>query len=71
MSQRTIFEKDIIILVATDCPTRRPWFVKFIRGEKLRTGIIRKQYFGISELTMDALQRTWDLDWEDRGKLDR
>ena len=69
-SRRTIFDKYEGKLVATYFPTREPWLVKFMRGYKLRMGIIRKQDFGISVLTMNALQRTWDLDLEDGGESD-
>ena len=45
--------------------------MKFMKGEKLRMGIIRNQDFGILALKISALQRTWDLEWEDGGKQDR
>ena len=35
--------------------------MKFMKGEKLRMGIIRNQDFGILALKISALQRTWDL----------
>ena len=38
----TIFAKDESKLLATNFPNRGPWFVKCIRGEMLRIGIIRK-----------------------------
>ena len=57
--------------MATECLARGPKFVKFIRGEKLRMGIIRKQYFGKSAVTMAAIQITWDIEWEDEGKTER
>ena len=59
---RTIFTKYEIKLAATDFPTRRPWFGKFIKEEKLGMGIIRKQYFGISVLKMAEPQINWDLE---------
>ena len=54
--------------MATDCPTRVPLLAKFTRGEKLSMGIIRNQGFGISTLKIVAFQRTWDIEWEERGK---
>ena len=50
--------------MATDCPTIGPWFVKFVRGVNLRVGVIREQYLGMSALTIFALQRVWDIEWE-------
>ena len=34
-------------------------------------GIIRKQYFGISDVTMSAIKIMWDLEWEDVEKPER
>ena len=45
--------------------------MKFMRGERLRTGIIRNKVFRILVSTISALQRTWGLEWEDREKSDR
>ena len=50
-------------LVDNYCPTRCPWFVKFIKVEKTRMGIIRMKDSGILVFTMSKLQRTWDLEW--------
>ena len=57
--------------MATECLARGPWFVKFIRGEKLRMGIIRKQYFGISAVAMAVIQIMLDIEWEDAEKPER
>ena len=57
--------------MATYFPIRGPWVVEFTRGEKLSMGIIRKQDFGILASTMAVLQRNWDLEWENCGKLYR
>ena len=42
--------------------------MKFMRGEKLRMGIIRKQYFGISAVAMAVIQIMLDIEWEDAEK---
>ena len=34
-------------------------------------GIIRKQYFGISDVTMSAIKIMWDLEWEGVEKPER
>ena len=44
--------------------------MKFMRGEKLIMGIIKKQYFGIPALKIAGLQRTWNLEWEEGVKSD-
>ena len=56
----TIFSKDESKLVDNSFPDRILWFVKFVRGEKFRVGIIRKQYFGVSTLIFMALKITWE-----------
>ena len=61
VSWRTIFAKYERKLVSNDSPTRGPWFVNSMKGVKLRMGMIRKHDFVIFELTLSALQRTWDI----------
>ena len=39
----TIYSRDGSILMDTACPTRVPWFVKFVRGSKLRMGVINNK----------------------------
>ena len=57
-SWKNVFAKDERKLVVTYFPTRGPWFVKFMRREKLRMGVIRKHDLGIPALIMAALQKT-------------
>ena len=41
----------------TECPIRRPWFGKFMRGSKLWMGVIKKQDFEVtSEMVKDFLE---------------
>ena len=63
-SRKNIFSKDERKFVTTYFPTRRPWFVKFMRRSKLRMGVIRNPDFGIPALIMDALQKIRDIEWE-------
>ena len=62
-SWSTIFAKYERKLMATDFSIRGLWFVEFMRGGRLRMGIIRKHDFEILVLTMAALQITWHLEW--------
>ena len=41
----TIYSRDGGNFTETVCHTRGPWFVKFMRGLKLRIGVIKKQDF--------------------------
>ena len=47
-------------MTATAYPTRGPWFGIFMRGYKLRMGVIKKQDFGITcKVVKDILER-WE-----------
>ena len=43
-----IYSRGGRILTSTACPTRGTWFGKFMRGSKLRMGVIKNKYFGIA-----------------------
>ena len=51
------------IFTKTACPTRGIWFEKFMRGSKLRMGVIKKQVFGVTSEKIEALLKGWDTDW--------
>ena len=42
------------------CPTRVPWFGKFVRGSKLRMGVIKKQDFGITCKLVKVQMERWE-----------
>ena len=43
-----IFSRDRKKFTETLCPTRVPWFGKFMRGSKLRIGVTKRQDFGVT-----------------------
>ena len=55
----TIDSRDGKLLTATDCPTRGPWFGKFMRGSKMRLGVIKNLDFGITCKVVKALPEIW------------
>ena len=57
----TIYARDRRKLTETACPTRGPSFVKFIRGSKLRMGLIKKQDFGVTSEMIKVLLVGWDI----------
>ena len=59
----TIFSNDDRNLVAVDCPNMEPLFGIFMQGAKLRMGIVRRQDFGISTMTLLLLQNGWEKKW--------
>ena len=48
------------VLTSTACPTRVPWFGKFMRVSKLSMGVIKNQYFGITCKVVKALLEIWE-----------
>ena len=53
----TIYSRDGKKFTETACPTRGPWFGKFMRGSQLRMGVIKKQGFGVtSKMVKDLLE---------------
>ena len=42
-----LFSRDGKNFTETECPTRGPWFGKFVRESKLRMGLIKRQDFGV------------------------
>lgn len=48
------------------CPTRTRWFERFLQGNKMRTGVIRRRNFGLSKEAihglLDLLERDWRAD---------
>ena len=63
----TICTTDESKLLAANFPTRRPRFVKYMRGTKMRMVIISKRGFRISTSTFPELQRTWEQEWTSLG----
>ena len=43
----------------TTCSTLVPWFGKLMRMSKLRVGVIRRQYFGVTSDMVKALLGVW------------
>ena len=60
----TIYSRDGRILTYTACPTRGNWFGKFMRGSKLRMGVINNQDFGITFNVVKALPKRWKEEWK-------
>ena len=53
----SIYSRDSGKLTETACPKRGPWFGTFMRGSKLRMGVIKKQDFRVTgELIKDLLE---------------
>ena len=59
-----IFSRDRKKFTETLCPTRVPWFGKFMRGSKLRMGVTKRQDFGVTLDMAKALLVGWDLEWK-------
>ena len=57
----TISSRDGEIFMETACPTRGPWFGRFMRVSKLRVGMIKKQDFGVTSEIIKALLEGWDI----------
>ena len=55
--------------MATACPTRVPWFGKFIRGSKLRMVLIKNQDFGITCRVVKALMDSREEEWKVLKKI--
>ena len=51
----TIYARDRKKFTETACPTRNPWFGKFMRGSKLWMGVINKQDIGVTSEMIKAL----------------
>ena len=51
----TIYSRYERILTATEFPTRCPWFGKFMRGSKLRMGVMKKQDFEIPRKVVTSM----------------
>ena len=58
----TIYARDRGKVMEIECPTRGPWFGKFIRGSKLRMGIIKKKDFGVTSEMILSLLEGWDTE---------
>ena len=65
----TIYSRDGGKFTETACPTRRPWFGKFMRGSKLGMGVIKKHDFGVTSETVKALLEGWDAYWRREGLM--
>ena len=46
----------------TECTTWGPWFGKFMKGYKLRVGLIKKQYFRVTSEMVKDLLVGWDIE---------
>ena len=57
-----IYSRDGGNFMETACPTRVPWFGKFMRVSKLQMGVIRKQYFVVTSEIVKALLEVWDAE---------
>ena len=44
----------------TTCPRCGTWFGKFVRGSKLRPGVIKNQEFGATSKMVNTLLVGWD-----------
>ena len=64
----TIYARDRKMFTETACPTRGPWFGKFMKGSKLQIGVIKKQDFGFTSDKIKDFLGVWDTYWK-RGGL--
>lgn len=58
-----VLAKDERKLYLTSCPTRSEWFERFMRGNKSRTGIMRRRNFGVSVETIKRFFEVLEEDW--------
>ena len=58
------FSRDGKTFTETAYPTRVPLFGKFVRGSKMRIGVIKKQDFGVTSEMMKALFVQLDIYWK-------
>ena len=65
----TIYARDGGKIMEIECPTRGPWFGKFIRGSKLRMGIIKDKDFGVISGMIQSLLEGWETEWRGEGLL--
>ena len=63
----TIYSRDGDGFTETACPTRGPWFGKFMQGSKLLMGLIKKQYFGVTIEIVKSLFEVWDVLYRREG----
>ena len=59
----TIYARERKRFTKTVCPTRGPRFGKFMRGSKLRMGVIKKHYLGVTSEMIKDLLEGWDTEW--------
>ena len=56
-----IYVRDRKKFTETACPMRGPWFGKFMRGSKLRIGVIKKYGFGVTSEMIKVFLEGWDI----------
>ena len=56
-------------MTATACPTIGHWLEKFMRGSKVRMGLINKKYFAITCKVVKALLDRWEEEWKGLNKM--
>ena len=66
-----IFARDRKKFMETLCPTRGPWFGKFMRGSKLQTGLINNQDFGVTSNMVKDMLMGWDTEWKMEGMISK
>ena len=67
----TVYARDGKNVAETACPMRGPWFVTFMIGLKLRMGVIKKQYFGVTSAMVKVLLEGWDTEWRRKVLMSR
>ena len=67
----TIYARDGKNSTENACPMRGLWFGNFMRGSKIRMGVIKKQDFGVTSEIIKALLEVWDTECRREGLLRR
>ena len=69
---QSVMASDNRKLYITDCPTRSNWFERFMKGARLRMGMIRRKNMGLtSEMThllLDLMNEDWMKSRDTRSK---
>ena len=51
-------------MYVTDCPTRTEWFERFMKGARLRMGVIKRKNIGLTEEMTHGLLELMSDGWE-------
>ena len=54
-------------MYVTDCPTRTEWFERFMRGARLRMGMIKRKNIGLTEEMTHGMLKLMSDSWENEN----